>query len=49
MATNPTTGERDWRPLDRVIDAAERHGVLLVASLGSQHGSCDDADNMETI
>ena len=42
MATNPSTHERDWRPLDRVVAAAERRGIVLVVSLGSQHGNCDD-------
>lgn len=42
MATNPSTGLRDWRGLDRVVEAAERHGVLLIMSLTSQGGNCDD-------
>ena len=42
MATNHETNQRDWRPLDRVMAAAERHGIVLIVSLGSQHGNCDD-------
>jgi mannan endo-1,4-beta-mannosidase len=42
MATNPTTGAREWRPLDRLVAAAARHGQLLVVSLGNQAGNCDD-------
>ena len=42
MATNPTTGAREWRPLDRVVEAARRHDQLLVISLGNQSGNCDD-------
>lgn len=42
MATNPRTLTRDWGPLDRVVAAAERHGVVLVLSLASQAGDCDD-------
>jgi hypothetical protein len=42
MATNPTTHQRDWTGLDRVVAAAQRHSQLLVMSLGNQPGSCDD-------
>ena len=42
MATNPTTHQRDWTGLDRVVAAAQRHGQMLVVSLGNQPGSCDD-------
>jgi hypothetical protein len=42
MTTHHRTGERDWGPLDRVVAAAERHGVLLVLSATSQSGGCDD-------
>jgi hypothetical protein len=42
MATNPSTHARDWRALDRVINAASRHGDHLVVSLGNQAGDCDD-------
>ena len=41
-ATNPVTHQRDWTGLDRVVSAAERHGDLLVVSLGNQPGDCDD-------
>jgi hypothetical protein len=42
MATNPTTHQRDWTGLDRVVSAAQRHGDLLVVSLANQPGDCDD-------
>jgi mannan endo-1,4-beta-mannosidase len=42
MATDPTTGARVWAPLDRVVDAAARHGQRLVVALGNQAGNCDD-------
>lgn len=42
MATNPRTLTRDWDPLDRVVDAAARHGVKLIMNLASQAGDCDD-------
>jgi mannan endo-1,4-beta-mannosidase len=42
MATNPTTGAREWRPLDRVVAAAARHGQVLVVALANQSGNCDD-------
>jgi mannan endo-1,4-beta-mannosidase len=42
MAINPSTGAREWGPLDRVISAAGRHGQLLVISLTDQAGTCDD-------
>ena len=34
---------RDWGPLDRIVQAAERHGDHLLVSLGNQAGDCDDA------
>jgi hypothetical protein len=42
MTTTFQTGVRDWGPLDRVVDAAQRHGTLLVLSATSQSGGCDD-------
>ncbi|MFZ4519344.1 MAG: beta-mannosidase [Microthrixaceae bacterium] len=42
MAVDHLTGRRDWGPLDRVVAAAERHGALLVLSITSQSGDCDD-------
>jgi aryl-phospho-beta-D-glucosidase BglC (GH1 family) len=41
MATNVQTGARDWRPLDRAVAAAARHGDYLIATLGDQGGVCD--------
>jgi hypothetical protein len=42
MTTGFRSGRRDWAPLDRVVAAAERHGALLVLSVTSQSGGCDD-------
>lgn len=42
MAVNVHTGQIDWAPLDRVFSAAAAHGDLLIASLTSQGGECDD-------
>jgi hypothetical protein len=43
MGTNFTSHERDWRPLDRVVAAAERHHQRLILGLASQGGECDDS------
>ena len=42
MAINVHTGQLDWSPLDRVFNAAARHDDLLIVSLASPDGSCDD-------
>lgn len=42
LATNVYTHQRDWRPLDRVMAAANRHGQRLILSLAGQGGGCDD-------
>lgn len=42
MAVNVKTGQIDWAPLDRVFDAAAAHHDLLLVSLTSQGGDCDD-------
>ena len=42
MAINVHTGQLDWRPLDRVVNAAATHNDLLIVSLASPDGSCDD-------
>jgi mannan endo-1,4-beta-mannosidase len=42
MGTNIHTHARDWGPLDRVVQAASRHGDRLLVSLGNQAGDCDD-------
>ena len=42
MATNVKTKKLDWRGLDRVVNAAQSHGMKLVLTLGDQSGTCDD-------
>jgi hypothetical protein len=42
MAINYKTKQLDWRPLDRVFDAAAKHGDFLLVSLTGQDGTCDD-------
>jgi mannan endo-1,4-beta-mannosidase len=42
MATNVTTHELDWGPLDRVFSAAAAHGQRLIVSLTDQSGTCDN-------
>lgn len=42
MAVNPTTKQLDWTGIDRTLAAAEKAGVKVILSLGSQSGSCDD-------
>jgi mannan endo-1,4-beta-mannosidase len=42
LVTNVKTHARDWRPLDRVVSAAARHGQRLVVALSGQSGDCDD-------
>ncbi|MFN8033870.1 MAG: beta-mannosidase [Mycobacterium sp.] len=42
LARNSHTGATDFTALDAVFAAAERHGRLLVASLSSGEGACDD-------
>ena len=42
MATNVTTHQLDWRPLDRVFSAAAAHGQRLIVSLTDQGGTCDN-------
>jgi hypothetical protein len=42
MGTNVFTHAREWRPLDRLVNAAARHGDRLIISLGDQSGICDD-------
>jgi mannan endo-1,4-beta-mannosidase len=41
MATNATTGQIDWGPLDRVFATAAAYGQRLVPVLTDQGGSCD--------
>jgi hypothetical protein len=46
LAIDHATGRRDWRGIDRVVQAAERsptHPHLLV-TLGTQSGVCDDGE-----
>ena len=42
LAVNRSTHRIDWRPYDRVVAAAARHHDLLIMTLESQSGSCDD-------
>ena len=42
LARNRRTGAADFTALDAVFAAAERHNQLLVASLSSGEGTCDD-------
>jgi hypothetical protein len=44
MATSVHTRRRDWRPLDRLVATAGRHGDYLVATLGDGGGVCDGAN-----
>jgi hypothetical protein len=41
MATNVTTHQIDWGPLDRVFAAAAAHGQRLIVTLTDQGGTCD--------
>lgn len=41
MAFNPSTGQIDWRPLDRVFAAAARHGQRLIPVLTNHWDACD--------
>jgi mannan endo-1,4-beta-mannosidase len=41
MATNVTTGQLDWQPLDRVFRAAADHDQHLIVVLGGQGEACD--------
>ena len=46
MATNPTTHQRDWTGLDRVVAAAQRHGQMLVMSLGNEEAPDSGANGL---
>jgi mannan endo-1,4-beta-mannosidase len=41
MATNATTGQIDWAPLDRVFATAAAYGQRLIPVLTDQGGTCD--------
>ena len=41
MATNVSTRQLDWGPLDRVFAAATAHGQRLIVVLTDQDGTCD--------
>jgi mannan endo-1,4-beta-mannosidase len=41
MATDVSTGQLNWGPLDRVFAAAAAHGQRLIVSLTDQGGTCD--------
>jgi alpha-galactosidase len=43
LATNKTTGVRDWTGMDRVMAAAERHHQRVIMVLGNEWGVCDHA------
>ena len=42
LATNRVTGEYDFGPIDRVFQAAERHGQLVLPVLSAWDGACAD-------
>ncbi len=42
MATDFSTHQLDWGPLDRVFAAAASHGQRLIVSLAGQSGVCDN-------
>lgn len=42
LARNPGTGQYDFGGLDRLVAAAQRHGVRLILTLSTQDGTCDD-------
>ncbi len=42
LATNYTTKQLDWGPIDRVINAAAAYGDLVIPALANETGSCDD-------
>jgi len=42
LARNPATGAYDFTGIDRLVAAAQRHGVRLIAVLSNQDGTCDD-------
>lgn len=43
LARNTRTGAQDFRPIDAVFAAAERHDQLVVAVLASGEGACEDS------
>jgi mannan endo-1,4-beta-mannosidase len=42
LATNYTTKQLDWAPIDRVIDTAAEYGDMVIPALTNETGSCDD-------
>ncbi len=42
LATDRVTGARDFRPIDAVFAAAERHGQFVMPVLSSFDGACED-------
>lgn len=42
LATNKYTGEPDFSAMDKVFEAAQRHGQLLIPVLTAQDGACED-------
>jgi mannan endo-1,4-beta-mannosidase len=41
MATNPTTGQLDWGPLDRIFATAAAYHQRLIPTITDQGGTCD--------
>ncbi len=41
MATNISTHQLDWAPLDRIFAAAAAHGQRLIVAITDQAGTCD--------
>jgi mannan endo-1,4-beta-mannosidase len=42
LATNYTTKQLDWGPIDNVINTAAKYGIKVIPSLTDQSGICDD-------
>lgn len=42
LGTNKFTGELDLSAMDRVFEAAERHGQLIIPVLAPEDGACED-------
>lgn len=42
LATNYTTKQLDWAPIDNVINTAAEYGIKVIPALTDQSGICDD-------
>lgn len=42
LATNDTTKQLDWAPIDRVISTAAQYGDMVIPALTGESGGCDD-------